>query len=300
MHHLVRVAARTRSHPFWQYLYLDIVAAIIALVGYFASLYIATINNGGLLDIRTQPLVASPLALIAPVFLLIACVLLFMRIFPVLLRWGSNLAGRGSGAATMLALAQMSRSPRQALRMTLLLSLATAFAIFTLVFTATQAQRTQDLATYQAGADFSGALPLPSTLAQPPASIQGWQERYRQLPGIVSASADYQVNGSTNGVSPPLTFRLDAVDPDSFAQTATWPAQTSTQSLATMMQRLRVVDRPGQIPAFVDSVIWNTLQLHQGSTFSASLDNVSLDVYVLGQVEHIPTIIDNASDTANG
>ncbi|EFH90255.1 FtsX-like permease family protein [Ktedonobacter racemifer] len=295
-----REAARTQRRPFWQRLYLDVVAAIIALAGYFASLYITTISSGGLLDIRTQTLVSSPLALIAPVFLLIACVLLFMRVFPVLLRWGSNLAGRGSGAATMLALAQMSRSPRQALRMTLLLSLATAFAIFTLVFTATQAQRTQDLAAYQAGADFSGALPAPNTLAQPPVSVQDWQERYRQIPGIVSASADYQVNGATDGISPTLTLQLEAVDLDSFAQTATWPAQSSTQSLTTMMQQLRVANEPGKIPAFVDSVIWDTLQLHPGSTFSVTFNNVTLDVYVLGQVEHIPTIIDNASDTANG
>lgn len=295
-----REAARTQRRPFWQRLYLDVVAAIIALVGYFSSLYITNISNSGLLDIRTQTLVSTPLALIAPVFLLIACVLLFLRLFPLLLRWGSHLAGRGSGAATMLALAQMSRSPRQTLRMTLLLSLATAFAIFTLVFTATQAQRTQDLAAYQAGADFSGTLPAPTILNQPPSSAQGWQKLYSQIPGVTSASADYQVNGATNGILASLTLQMEAVDPNSFAQTVFWPTQSSKQPLATIMQQLRAADEPGKIPAFVDSVIWDTLQLRAGGSFSITFNNVSLDVYVLGQVEHIPTIIDNASDTANG
>ncbi len=42
--------------------------------------------------------------------------------------------------------------------MTMLLALATAFSLFTLVFLATQAQHIQDIVTYQTGADFSAQL----------------------------------------------------------------------------------------------------------------------------------------------
>src|SRR5579875_2261077 len=99
-------------------------------------------------------LLLTPLTLVGAVFLLLACLLLFLRLFPLLLEWGSWLATRNKGAAPVLALAQMARAPRQSLRMTLLLALATAFAIFTLVFTASQQQRIVDVSGYQGGADF--------------------------------------------------------------------------------------------------------------------------------------------------
>jgi len=66
---------------------------------------------------------------------------------------------RNRGAVSMLALAQVARAPRQVVRMTMLLALATAFAIFTLVFSASQIQYSRDIAGYEAGADFSGAIP---------------------------------------------------------------------------------------------------------------------------------------------
>ncbi|MDQ2716331.1 MAG: hypothetical protein M3Z08_15615 [Chloroflexota bacterium] len=48
--------------------------------------------------------------------------------------------------------------------MTLMLALATAFTLFSLVFSSSEAQRIHDVSTYQAGADFSGMLPQPATV----------------------------------------------------------------------------------------------------------------------------------------
>lgn len=149
-----REAARSTQRPLWQRLNLDVGAALIALTGYGITVYLT--NVGNLLDVQTQALVSAPLALIAPIFLLLAIVLLFLRCFPALLRLASHIVVRGRGAAPMLAIAQMARSPLQAIRMTALLALTTAFAIFTLVFTASQTQRVQDIASFQTGADFSG------------------------------------------------------------------------------------------------------------------------------------------------
>lgn len=65
---LRRETARTTQVPFWQRFRLDVIAAVIALVGYAISLYITSI--GALLDIQARILVATPLALVAPIFLL--------------------------------------------------------------------------------------------------------------------------------------------------------------------------------------------------------------------------------------
>ena len=83
-----REAARTTQRPLWQRLNLDAVTAVIALVGYGVSLYLVSINN--LFDARTRVLVVAPLTLIAPLFLLIAFLFLFLRFFTALLQLGGK------------------------------------------------------------------------------------------------------------------------------------------------------------------------------------------------------------------
>ena len=173
-----REAARTTQRPLWQRLNLDAVTAVIALVGYGASLYLVSLNN--LFDARTRVLVVAPLTLIAPLFLLIAFLFLFLRFFTALLALGARLAMRSRGAISMLALSQMARNPRQTLRMTLLLALAIAFAIFTLVFSASQFQHISDMATYESGADFSGDLPAVSQHM----TVQQETVLYRNITGV--------------------------------------------------------------------------------------------------------------------
>src|SRR5260370_30046501 len=82
-----RERGQARLGRLWRRLYLDLVATIIALTAYAVALYLADI--GGLLDTHAQALVSAPVALIAPVFLRLAAVLLFFRSSPLLLRLAS-------------------------------------------------------------------------------------------------------------------------------------------------------------------------------------------------------------------
>ncbi|HEX4205859.1 MAG TPA: FtsX-like permease family protein [Ktedonobacteraceae bacterium] len=290
-----REATRATRKPLWQRLNLDLVAAVIALVGYGISLYV--VNIGGQLDEQTRATISTPLVLIAPIFLLIAGVLLFLRIFPLLLRLAATIAMRGKGAASMLALAQMARAPRQALRMILLLSLASAFAIFTLVFTATQTQHTIDAASYQAGADFSGAITSAYTL---PTSNQVGQTEaaYQHLPGVKASSVGFTAQGISAGTSPVVHLQVQAIDSSTFARVGSWPTSNS-QALASVMQLLASRHAYGmaqkKVPVVVDQITWNTLHLQTGSTFSINsaipgADN--LTYVVVGKVAHIPTVND--------
>lgn len=284
-----REVKHASRRPLWQRLHLDLVAAIIALAGYAISLYLA--NIGELLDAQTQALVSAPVALITPIFLLLAAILLLLRFFPLLLQLGANLALRGRGAVPMLALTQMARAPRQSLRMILLLALASAFAIFTLIFAASQAQRAVDIAGYQAGADFSGAIPLIATHYP----LHEETALYRKIPGVLAATTGYQEQETTAVTSVPV--QLKAVDPTTFAQTALWTAQDSSQPLASLMAQLIAgraeADSSGVIPAIVDASAWNMLALHTGTTFSMHSDNAPTETIryvVVAEVKHIPTI----------
>src|SRR5260370_39593243 len=116
-----REAARSTSRPLWQRINLDIVAVIITLTGFAITSYLI---NSGVLDAQLRLLLLSPLTLLGIVFLLIAALLVFLRLFQLLLRVGALLAARSHGAAPMRALPQMARAQRHSVRMTLLYPLA--------------------------------------------------------------------------------------------------------------------------------------------------------------------------------
>jgi ABC-type lipoprotein release transport system permease subunit len=286
-----RESARTSSRPLWQRLNLDIVAAIIMLVGYGASLYV---TGSGVLDPQLQLLLLTPLTLIGAVFLLLACLLLFLRLFPLLLQGGSWLATHNRSASPVLALAQMARAPRQSLRMTLLLALATAFAIFTLVFTASQQQRIVDVSGYQGGADFSGSLS-----DQPLSLLQQITTSYRHIPGVLSATAGCSDTATAgNGSALSFTVEIRGADANNFAQTAIWTPQDSTQPLSSLMaQLIRQRDtalRQNVVPAIVDATTWSQLNLYPGAPFTLSFSDGTVNFVALAKVQHIPTISDNA------
>src|SRR5205085_13517 len=107
---------------------------------------------------------------------------------------------------------QMSRAPRKSLRMILLLALAIAFAFFTLVFSASETQRANDIAVYEVGADFSGAIPLTSYPYPPRQEIA----LYSRIPGVTSASTGFEEDATLSQVPPYLPILLRAVDPASY------------------------------------------------------------------------------------
>ncbi len=286
-----RETARSKWHPLWQRLNLDLVASIIALTGYGISVYLADVS--GLLDARTQALVATPVTLIAPVFLVLAAVLLFLRLFPLFLHLGSRFAARGRGAASMLALAQVARSPRQSVRMLMLLALAAAFAMFTLVFAASQAQRAADISAYQSGADFSGTVPSSAQLR----SLKVETKLYRNVAGVTAATAGYVGEVTSGATSALFTLQVRAVDPATFAQAAIWTSQNSSQALASLLAQLVVrrnaAIRQGVIPAIVDAYAWNRLGLHAGEAFFVQQNSTLSDTvrYIaIAEVQRIPPI----------
>jgi ABC-type antimicrobial peptide transport system permease subunit len=292
-----REAARSNQRPLWQRLNLDVVSAILALIGYGISLYLVGINN--LFDARTRVLVVAPLTLIAPLFLLIAFFLLFLRFFSTLLRLGARIAIRSRSAISMLALAQMARAPRQSVRMTMLLALAVAFAIFTLVFSASQLQHISDMATFESGADFSGDIPVTTQRL----SVQHETALYSSIAGVNSASVGYMGTGVSSGTTPTIPIEIRAVDARTFAHTAIWTPQDSAQTLGALMTKLVTASSEAigndQAPVIIDAAMAHRLNLQPGNTFAVAVNNLpysSLNCLVVAVVQHIPTV--NASEAS--
>jgi ABC-type antimicrobial peptide transport system permease subunit len=292
-----RESARATTRPVWQRFNLDILAIIVALTGYGISIYL---NNLQGLDAQTRVLIQAPLSLIAPVFLMLAGILLLLRLFPYLLQLGAFLATRGRGAPAVLALGQMARAPRQSVRMALLLALASAFAIFSLVFTASQHQHVLDIAAYQVGTDFNGTIPSATSQA----TFQQQQAAFQHIHGIRSVTMGYSGNYLTNSADPaPITVR--AVDANTFAQTAIW--NDSHVNLSSLMQQLAANRQSAAsgnaVPALVDTLTWTRLNLKPGDKFSVQVSvnsgQSSITFIALAQVPHIPTITDSTEPGDN-
>jgi len=284
---LRRESARVTRKPFWVRLNLDLVFGGIAILGYIAYTY--AVNN---VDSRFRPFLA-PLSLFAMLFLLVAIALIFLRFFPLLLRLGARLAARGRSAPAMLAIGQMARSPRQAGRMTLLLALSTAFALFSLVFTASVGQRVLDVAAFQVGSDFSGQLATTLTTKLTPDQLTA---RYAAISGVTSATIGYSASIDPNGVPGNLPIQMLAMDSTTFARTALWSPTYSKQSIDDLMARMtqaRGTSAGDPVPAILDTVTWNALRLSPGATFSILVNRTDTDrvrFRAVAEVEHIPTL----------
>lgn len=291
---------RARRGSAWLRMGLDILAGVIALVGYGLAAYL---TSPGVLDARMRVLLLPPMTLVGAVFLLLGCMLLFLRIFPLLLEALAQLAARARGAASLLAIAQMARAPGQALRMTLLLALAIASGIFSLVFSASQARRIPLVAQYQVGADFSGTYPGAASLRAQKLAQQ--EAAFEAVPGVISATVGYtsSTRGAQSGVD--VSIELRAVDATAFARTAIWQTQASSQPPGVLMQHLLDWHQsvPGQraVPAIVDAAAWKSLSLTPASSFTLSDFNGSITFIAIAQVAQIPTISDsaNASGTSD-
>ena len=289
---LRRENARTTTKPFWQRLNLDLIFGAIAVIGYAA--YTLAVRE---VDPRIQ-FILSPLSLIASLLMLIAALLLFLRLLPLLLGLGSRLATRGRGASSMLALTQMSRAPKQPIRMTLLLALATAFTLFTLVYSASQAQRLIDVSAFQTGADFTGTVP---TTAAEQYTFANLTAKYRQIPGVTSATLGYTLTVTPNNVPAGIPIQISAVDADTYAQSALWSNQDSAQPLSALMAQLQAARSTAKaqdyVPAIIDDATWQALHLTPGARFTLQppgYNNQSMTLMALARVHHLPTVYDSA------
>jgi len=284
-----RESARSTYRPPWQRHNLDVLLAILAL---FCFLFFLRESSPGVLDEQTRELALAPLTLAGAVCLVLGLLLLLLRAFPLLLRGASKLAQRNRGATSMLAVVQMARAPRQSLRMTLLLAFSVAFAIFALIFNASQTQRVIDVANYEVGADFS---------AQVSAFASGiTSATYSHIPGTLAATVGYSSYpmATEGAVGQSITVQLLAVDANTFAQTFTWTSQDSTQPIAPLMQQLvagrAAAKASNMLPVLVDSLAWNTLHLSSGAAFSVSGSDGTLHCKVIAEVQRVPTINDSA------
>ncbi|MCP4518789.1 MAG: hypothetical protein GY824_26630, partial [Delftia sp.] len=101
----------------------------------------------------------DPLLLLGPSLLLTAIALVFLRLFPFLLRLAAWSLQRLRGLMLPLGLHRLARDPLKASRVVLLISLTVGLILFTNAFTNSLSHSQQETAHYLAGADLRVSLP---------------------------------------------------------------------------------------------------------------------------------------------
>ncbi len=243
VHYKTHLARPPQQPAFLRY-YLD-----LALLAVSAFAFYELRQRGSLVTDRLfGDLSADPLLLATPALFMLMIALLFLRLFPIILRavsWGTKSM---AGATIPLALWHLVRSPLQYSRLILLLLLATAVGMFAAGFRATLDRSYADRAAYEAGAE---------------ARIEDVREPARKSnDAFVQAIAT--ATGATTTVpairadatySPTLYQSEDivvlGVDREGFEKVAYWRGDFSSESLHGLMNSLDQPRVEGIAPAVI-------------------------------------------------
>lgn len=211
---------RPERLTFWQRKYLDIFLFIFSLL-----LFWQLSSSGSFIMRRFQGTnYADPLLLVGPTILLFAIAMLYLRLFPFLLRSLARLVKIGRGIVTPLGLIRIARNPQRLAWLILLISLSMGLILFARIFSEalniTQAQ----ISRYQAGSDIRlDASKLISShrfeLSQvlPTSEVKRGRLQQKSGKGVV----------------------ILAVDPDTFSQVSEYPPGMTNLTIDLIMQPLR-------------------------------------------------------------
>jgi hypothetical protein len=176
----------------------------------------------------------DPVMLLAPAFFILTVGIVFLRLFPLVLRVLAWVVARAQGAAVLIGMWQLVRNPVHYSRLVLLLMLATAVGMFAASFGATLETSYADRAYYQSGA--SARLTEVRTL--PAAGPNGLAADAATRLGADGATAVYRASGSQGELISRNSIDILGVDPDSFADAAYYRDDFSQGSLGSLMRKL--------------------------------------------------------------
>lgn len=257
--------ARPPQQPAFLRYYLD-----LALIGVGAFAFYELRQRGSLVtDKLFGNLSADPLLLATPALFMLMIALVFLRLFPVILRVVSWAARGLPGATIPLGLWHLVRSPLQYTRLILLLLLVTAVGMFAAGFRATLERSYDDRSSYAAGAD---------------ARIEGIREPARKANSALTEIV--RLTTGAKEVTPVLrtaatyspTFytsedvTMMGIDRASFKEVVYWRGDFAAGGLDSLLDKLDQPPGPGAEAAIVPPGVrfvgmWAKVALPQNAGF---------------------------------
>src|SRR5579859_354617 len=131
----------------WQRIYLD----VLLLIPAYYVLYMLT-RQGGLVSSAEDPF-SNPISFVGPTLFALGNTLLFLRLFPFMLRMASRVVALGSGVAILMALRELTRSIGRYRGGLLMMCFTLSLTGFTASMASTIDKSLQDSVNYKIGAD---------------------------------------------------------------------------------------------------------------------------------------------------
>ncbi len=248
-----KMAARPSNPPFFQRFFLDFV--VLAL--------------GGLIlwELRTQQTIVETdvegaqstdiSALFAPVLILVAAALIFLRLFPLILRVITWALGRHAPIWATLGLWKLSRAPYQYAWPILLLVLGSGLGVLAGTLAETLELSSQQRIQYETASDFhvenftaTGGIDGPTF------------NELRAIPGVDSAALGLKTKGRLGTTGEGHEFDMFAVDPIGFAGVSWFRDDFSDVALSPLLDSIYVPDRapPVALPDEASAIgMWTRL-----------------------------------------
>lgn len=293
-----RRQGRVDQAPFWQRYYLDLALTALVIAGYVQLSTYGALGTRALLASMGATSSFDLIQTLTPTMTLVVGALLILRVTPWFLRLGGWIAARGRGATQMLAFSQLSRASGAFNRLTLLLALSVGVGLFALAFQATVARSSVDEARYLVGGDERVVIKPPEEGTQ----LTGpYRVKFAHMPGVRGVTPLYRTYGLTTPDFNSGNVDILAVDPADFAQIAAWRSDYATQSLQSLMAKLKAGqqganagDSSHPMGALVNQTLAQAMSLHLGDKFQIipheTLDSHPFQYAVIGVVNAFPTM----------
>ncbi len=246
-----QASSRPSRNPFWQRFYLDIVLLIIG-----GALYWELEERGSLVNMDIfGGLGMDPMLLLTPILLLLAVAIIFLRVFPLLLRLAARLSRQYGNAPLALGLWQMARNPIRYSRPILLLLVAASVGMFSSGFIGSLEQSYDERNIYMSGGDVRL-----EELNERHSSKLTLEDKYSSIDGVENVGVAFRQKGTAGTAFTTTEFNLLAIDPDRTKDIAWFRMDFDEKTLPELMDILSA-DEPVaeglEIPDEADTIgLW--------------------------------------------
>jgi len=220
---------------------------------------------------------ADPLLLMGPSLFLVAIAMIFLRLFPFLLRLVGWLFQHLRGLMLPLGLQRLARDPLKPSRLVLLISLTAGLILFTHTFGGSLSHNQEQMAHYLAGADLRISLDQPTQLPPDPLNDQ---------PGVLTVSPAFrgQVRAEDGRM-----IQLLAVDPVTLVQVVRYPASLTDLKISSVLDAIPAQAGDELLPAvFSFSALPDRKKVGDPTTLDFAGRRLSYSVQ--GVIRNFPTL----------
>ncbi|HLY28618.1 MAG TPA: hypothetical protein VKQ72_19885 [Aggregatilineales bacterium] len=294
---LKQQSARATS-AWWQRIYLD----VILLVPAYYVLFMLT-KQGGLVSTAEDPF-SNPISFVGPTLFALGNTLLFLRLFPFVLRMASRVVALGSGVAILMALRELTRSIGRYRGGLLMMCFTLSLTGFTASMASTIDKSLQDSVNYKIGADAvlvtaaeaqtSENTSDSSTTATTTQTVTGFNTLpatdLLSIPGVQSVSRAGNYAAQLLLPSQRLDGKVLGIDRETIAAIVRWRTDYSDTPIADLLNKLATT-REGVLIDTGTAKKYN-LKIGQVVTYQVSALNqwYQLKVPILGVINFFPTM----------